>query len=95
MVIKCNVEIVSFKFGQKVAITLGVTNIVWQRVRKRKVLTLLTISCFKKHVSVALEPEKVSLCEIVTYDSGLLRKSVLTYAVSSSSDVGGITGMVN
>jgi len=29
MDIKCSVKIVSFKFGQKVSITFGVTNIVW------------------------------------------------------------------
>jgi len=35
MVIKCNVKIVSFKFGYKIAATFRVTNIVWQRVPRR------------------------------------------------------------
>jgi len=29
MVVKCNGKIVSFWFGQKIATTFGVTNIVW------------------------------------------------------------------
>jgi len=36
MVIKCNVKRVSLKFGQKVAITFGVTNIVWKRVPRKR-----------------------------------------------------------